>query len=234
MRPAAFPLMLFAAGFGTRMGALTATRPKPLIEVRGRPLIDRALDLARAAGVAPVVVNTHYLGPMVEAHLAGSDVQISAEPDQILETGGGLKQALPLMGKATAVMTLNPDAVWRGPNPLALLQSAWDEARMDALLLVQENAAVQGRSGKADFALAPDGRILGRATGPEGVLYLGAQIIRAKAVADWPERVFSLNAIWNGMVAAGRAYALPYAGQWCDVGSPQGLAAAEAMLGDAG
>jgi hypothetical protein len=128
MRPQPLPLMLFAAGFGTRMGALTATRPKPLVPVL-RPAADRpgAGSGARGGG-GPVVANTHYLGQMIADHLAGSGVAISHEPGPILETGGGLKQALPLLGAAQGgpVMTLNPDAVWRGPNPLALLQAAWD------------------------------------------------------------------------------------------------------------
>jgi len=224
-----FPLMIFAAGFGTRMRELTAARPKPLIPVLGRPLIDRALDLAHEAGCTPVVVNTHYLGPMIADHLAGTGVVISDEAGEILETGGGLKKALPLL-PGRSVMTLNPDAVWRGPNPLAALRAAWDPERMDALLLVQDAARVRGRGAKADFVLAPDGRIE-RAAGRNGVLYLGAQVVKAAQVAAWPERVFSLNAVWNGMIAAGRAHGLPYAGDWCDVGSPEGLAEAEAMLG---
>lgn len=223
-----FPLMIFAAGFGTRMRELTAARPKPLIPVMGRPLIDRALDLAREAGCAPVVANTHYLGRMIADHLAGTGVAISDE-EQILETGGGLKQALPLL-PGDAVMTLNPDAVWRGPNPLAALRAAWDPDRMEALLLVQEAAKVNGRGAKADFVLAADGRIE-RAKGREGVLYLGAQVLKTGPVARWPEDVFSLNAVWDGMIAAGRAFGLPWDGEWCDVGSPEGLAEAEAMLG---
>ena len=223
------PLMIFAAGFGTRMRALTAARPKPLIPVLGRPLIDRALDLAREAGCAPVVANTHYLGQMIAEHLSGTGVLISDETGLILETGGGLKKALPLL-PGPAVMTLNPDAVWRGPNPLALLRAAWDPQRMDALLLVQDAARVRGRGAKADFVLAPDGRIE-RAAGRGGVLYLGAQVVKTAPVADRPEQVFSLNAVWDGIIAAGRAYGLPYAGDWCDVGSPEGLAAAETMLG---
>ena len=221
------PLMVFAAGFGTRMRTLTAARPKPLIPVLGRPLIDRALELAHDAGCAPIVANTHYLGRMIADHLAGTGVTISDEAE-ILETGGGLKRALPLLPGA-AVMTLNPDAVWRGPNPLAALRQAWDQDRMDALLLVQEAARVKGRGAKADFVLAPDGRI-GRAHGREGVLYLGAQVLKTAPVAGWPEDVFSLNAVWDGMIAAGRAFGLPWDGEWCDVGSPEGLAEAEAML----
>lgn len=229
MRQTTFPLMLFAAGFGTRMRELTAARPKPLIPVAGRPLIDRALDLARAADAAPIVVNTHYLSAMLETHLAGSGVRISREAEEILETGGGMKRALPLLG-AGPVMTLNPDAVWRGDNPLALLRDAWDPDRMDALLLVQDVARVRGRRGKADFLRDGAGR-LSRATGAEGVLYLGAQILRTEAIAAWPDRVFSLNRIWDDMIAAGRLYGLPYAGDWCDVGSPEGLAEAETLLG---
>lgn len=226
-----FPLMLFAAGFGTRMGALTAERPKPLIKVAGVTLIDRALALADDAGAAPVVVNTHYLGGQIAAHLAGRGIAISDEPDEILETGGGLRQALPRLG-AGPVMTLNPDAVWVGPNPLALLADTWDPARMEALLLVKAAADVRGRGGKADFVLDDQGRI-GWAEGRDGVVYLGAQILKTKGLAKVSERSFSLHILWNRMIAEGRAFALHYPGDWCDVGSPLGLAEAEAMLGAA-
>ena len=231
MRQIPLPLMLFAAGFGSRMRHLTADRPKPLVPVRGRALIDHALDLAAGAGCAPVVVNTHYLADQMAAHLAGSGVRISHEA-RILETGGGLKAALPLLG-GDVVMTLNSDAVWRGANPLAALRAAWDPARMDALLLVQEAGRVMGRDGRADFVRAADGG-LQRANGAPGVVFLGAQVLKVRAVADWPEEAFSLNVVWDRMMAEGRLFGLPYAGEWCDVGSPEGLAVAEAMLGARG
>ena len=223
-----FPLMLFAAGFGTRMGALTADRPKPLIEVADRSLLDRALDLSREAGAGPVVVNTHYLGKQITEHLAGSEVRISDEADQILETGGGLRKALPLLG-AGPVATLNPDVVWTGGNPLSALAGAWDPAKMDALLLVKPRAGLPGRKGNADFVLDGEGRIR-RATGMEGHVYLGAQILRTDGLARIPDQVFSLNKLWDQMIAAGRAFALEWPGGWCDVGSPEGLAEAEALL----
>ena len=121
--PYPFPLMLFAAGFGTRMGALTADRPKPLIPVAGRALIDHALDVAEAAGVTRTVVNTHYKAEQIARHLAGRDVLISHEPGPILETGGGLRQALPLLGPGP-VAILNSDAIWTGANPLTQLAAA--------------------------------------------------------------------------------------------------------------
>ncbi|OZA00061.1 MAG: nucleotidyltransferase, partial [Rhodobacterales bacterium 17-64-5] len=132
--PFPFPLMLFAAGFGTRMGALTADRPKPLVMVAGRALIDHALDVAAGAGADRVVVNTHYRADQIAAHLAGRGVKISPE-DPILETGGGLRAALPLLGPGP-VAILNSDAIWTGANPLTQLAAAWDGARMEALLLL--------------------------------------------------------------------------------------------------
>jgi len=226
-------LMIFAAGFGTRMGALTASRPKPLIEVAGRPLIDHALEIADGSGVNPIVVNLHYLSGQIRAHLSGrGSVRFSDETDRILETGGGLRAALPLLG-AGPVITLNTDAVWTGDNPLSALAAAWDPARMDALLLVQDVARVRGRTlGRADFHLDGAGRLAWAGGAAEGMLYLGAQILRTGSVAACPERVFSLHGIWSEMIAAGRAFGLVYDGDWCDVGSPAGLAEAEAMLGE--
>ena len=219
------PLMLFAAGFGTRMGALTQDRPKPLINVAGRPLIDHALDLAHDAGITRIVANTHYRAEMIEAHLAGTNVQTINEAPDILETGGGLRNALPLLDSNT-VMTLNSDAVWAGPNPLLQLINAWDPSRMDALLLCVPVAQTHGYSGTGDFALQPDGQIA-RGTGP---VYAGAHILKTARLQDVADTAFSLNVVWNAMAADGRWHGITYPGQWCDVGHPDGIAAAEAML----
>ena len=219
------PLMIFAAGLGTRMRPLTDMRPKPLIEVAGRTLLDRALDLGAEAGAAPVVVNTHYLGAQIRRHLSGRDIAISSEAGAILDTGGGLRKALPLLG-AGPVMTLNPDVVWTGPNPLAALAAAWDGDRMDALLaLVPPDRAV-GRKGAGDFALDPEGRIARRGD----LVYGGAQIIRPDRLAAIPERAFSLNRLWDLMIEEGRAFGLIHQGGWCDVGYPEAIPLAEGLL----
>lgn len=228
--------MIFCAGFGTRMGALTRDRPKPLVELAGRTLLDRALDLAAGVGAGPVVVNTHYLGEQIARHLVGRPgIRLSEERGAILDTGGGLRAALPLLypdpepdSGPGPVMTLNPDALWLGPNPLRLLADVWEPGRMDALLLVGRREGLPGRSGGADFTL-DHGRIR-RATGSEGVVYLGAQILRTEGLARIPEPVFSLNRLWDDMTRDGRAHALAYPGEWCDIGSPEGLAHAESML----
>ncbi len=229
MRQPPQSVMLFAAGFGTRMGALTADRPKPLIPVAGRALIDHALDLAEGLRV---VVNVHYLGDQIVRHLAGRDVAVSDETARILDTGGGLRHALPLLGTGP-VFTLNSDAVWTGDNPLTELAAAWDPGRMDALLLMLPVAQAVASSGRSDFVMGSDGRI-GRAGGAEGVAYLGAQIIMTDGLAAVGDEVFSLNRMWDGMIAAGRAYGLVHRGGWCDVGHPAGIARAEAMLASDG
>lgn len=216
--------MLFAAGFGTRMGALTRDRPKPLIPVAGRALLDHALDLVGDAGLR-AVVNTHYLGDQVADHLAGRDVAISHEVPDILETGGGLRHALPLLGKGP-VFTLNTDAVWDGPNPLTLLREAWDETAMDALLVTISPENAVGHAGPGDFTADAQGRLT---RGP-GQVYAGAQIIKTDLLPEIPQRAFSLNLLWDRMLAKGRVFGLPYPGRWCDVGHPEGIALAESMI----
>ena len=221
-------VMLFAAGLGTRMGALTATRPKPLIAVAGRPLLDHALALVAAAGVGRIAVNTHYLPRQIAAHLAARpDIRLSYEAE-LLETGGGLRAALPLLGPGP-VFTLNTDAVWTGANPLGQLRAAWEPERMDALLLLVAPGAARGHAGAGDFALGPDGRL---ARAP-GAIYSGAQILRTTGLADFPEAAFSLNRLWDRMAARGRLFGLLHDGLWCDVGRPDGIAEAEAMLREA-
>lgn len=221
-----FPVMLFAAGFGTRMRELTAHRPKPLVPVAGKPLLDHALDLCSADIVTHKVVNLHYLGDQIADHLRGQNVALSRE-DPILETGGGLRAALPLLGQGP-VMVLNTDAVWTGQNPLAQLAAAWDD-RMDALLLVAEVRHATGHTGTGDFLMDADGR-LSRANGAPGMVYLGAQILRTDRLAKVPQTVFSLNLLWDQMIAEGRAFGLVHKGGWCDVGRPESIPLAEALL----
>lgn len=222
------PLMLFAAGFGTRMGALTADRPKPLIPVAGRALIDHALDVAAAAGVARCVANLHYRADQLAAHLAARNIGLSFELEQILETGGGLKAALPLLGPG-AVLTLNTDAIWTGANPLTQLMDAWDGDQMDALLLTLPADMARSASGRSDFHVDDTGRITW-AKGRDGVLYLGAQILKPHLVAEVPDTAFSLHGPWTRAINAGRAFAITHAGDWCDVGHPEGIAQAERLL----
>ncbi len=216
-------VMIFAAGFGTRMGALTRDRPKPLIEVAGRALIDHALDQAHGRRI---VLNTHYRADQLAAHLAGRDVALSHEPE-ILDTGGGLRAALPLLGPGP-VFTLNSDAVWAGAGALGVLVAGWDPARMDALMLLVPPQRAHGDTRAGDFAMDAEGRL--SRGGPWR--YTGAQIIRTEALAAMPDGAFPLWDIWRGMIGAGRLHGAIYPGHWCDVGHPDGIAAAEAMLTD--
>jgi N-acetyl-alpha-D-muramate 1-phosphate uridylyltransferase len=228
MRHTPPPLMLFAAGLGTRMGAMTADRPKPLLPVAGRPLIDRALDMVAAAGITRTVVNLHYKGEMLERHLAGRDVALSWERERPLETGGGLRQALPLLGGASPVFTLNPDGIWTGENPLTRLLAEWDNSRMDVLVMLLPAGQARCHAGK-DFLLGKDGRIAW-ANGQLSNAYISVQLIRTEALADIPESVFSLKRLWDMAIAQGRAYGVIHRGGWCDVGTPEGLVAAEQLL----
>lgn len=218
-------IMIFAAGRGTRMGVMTKDRPKPLIQVAGRALIDHAIALTDAMGPLTRVVNTHYMAAMLRVHLAGQDVLFSDEPDLLLETGGGLRHALPLLGEKP-VFTLNSDAIWRGPNPLTMLASAWDPVRMEALLMLLPPVAAIGHTGSGDFRMDTDGRLT---RGP-GLVYSGAQIIRTDTLADVPQQVFSLNLLWDQMAARGGLFGLIYPGAWCDVGRPESIPLATALL----
>lgn len=228
------PLMLFAAGYGRRMGALTAERPKPLVPVAGRPLIDHALALAEGAGVTRLAANLHYRPEALARHLAARGVALSWE-DPILETGGGLRAALPLLRPEGAsgpepgpVLTLNTDAAWRGPNPLSALIAAWRAAPpgTEALLLCVPLAQARGRAAPGDFAMGEGGRL--SRGGP--LVYTGAQMIEPRPLADVPDMVFSLNRVWDAMMARGVLRGLVWPGAWCDVGRPEGVAIAEGML----
>ncbi|MHC0052016.1 nucleotidyltransferase family protein [Actibacterium sp. D379-3] len=223
-RPTA--LMLFAAGLGTRMGTLTAARPKPLITVAGKPLIDHALDQVAGAGITRTVVNTHYHADQIAAHLTGRPgITLSHETPDLLDTGGGLRQALPHLGQGP-VFTMNTDAVWTGANPLSQLAAAWDDDRMDALLLLVPRDRAVGHTGPGDF-LIEDRNHLTR--GP-GHVYTGAQIIRTEGLRTIPDTVFSLNLLWDAMLVDERIFGIVHRGGWCDVGRPESIKLAEDML----
>ncbi len=218
--------MLFAAGFGTRMGSLTAHQPKPMIPVAGKPLIDHTLKIVKDAKIDTIVANLHYLPDILRSHLQDKDVRLSFEPE-ILETGGGLKHALPLMS-GQDVFTMNTDAVWRGPNALTILMDQWQPKDMDALLLLVPQSNAHGHSGNGDFALNSSGQL----TRGGDLTYTGVQIIKTKAVQDIQNDVFSLNVVWNEIAKHGRLFGTTYPGRWCDVGHPEGIKLAEAMLLD--
>lgn len=217
--------MLFAAGFGTRMGALTRDRPKPLIEVAGKTLLDHALQLSVDQGLSHRVVNAHYHADQIQAHLAGSDVTVVVERPAILDTGGGLRSALPHLGEGP-VFTLNTDAVWTGANPLATLRAAWRPEDMDALMLLIPAARAEGHGGTGDFRCDAKGRL--ERSGP--LTYTGAQIIKTDLLSEISDECFSLNVLWNRIKAEDRLYGIVHTGGWCDVGHPAGIDAAEAML----
>ncbi len=215
--------MLFAAGLGTRMAPLTKNRPKPLIEVAGRALLDHAL--AQFSGQT-IVVNAHYLAGQIADHLHGSGVLVSDESDKLLETGGGLKKALPLLGP-DPVFTMNTDAVWAGENPVKALSRHWEPDKMQALLLLIPTGAAKGHSGLGDFNLEPDGRIVRGSS----YVYSGLQIIKTDGLAAIDRDTFSLWELWNRMFEENAVFGAVYSGQWCDVGQPESIALAEKMLG---
>ncbi len=229
--------MVLAAGLGKRMRPLTATRPKPLIEVAGKPLIDHALDRLRAAGVEKAVVNVHYLPDAIEAHLKnriqGIEITISDERKKLLETGGGLVKALPLID-ADPFLVVNSDNLWvDGPvDALKLLASAWNDARMDALLLLVPLARANCHHGRGDFHMSATGKL--RRRRPHGVapfVYTGIQLVSKRLFAgELPEGAFSTNLLWDRAIAADRCFGAVHQGLWFDVGRPESIRKTEDIL----
>ncbi len=221
--------LILAAGFGTRMGALTASRPKPLIEVGGQSLLDHALGIARGAGCRKIAVNAHYLADQIVDHLKQDDtVPVLIEQPDILDSGGAVKNAAAVLGH-DPMLTLNADNVWHGPNPLAALSAAFDPTRMGALLLLLPCERVIGRKDGGDFSIDQAGRLtLDKTHG--AYVYLGAQILDPAPCIAEPRNAFSLRDIWAQLEDQGRLFGLVYDGQWADVGHPEGIALAEAML----
>jgi MurNAc alpha-1-phosphate uridylyltransferase len=225
--------MILAAGFGTRMRPITDHTPKPLVPLAGRALIDHGIDRLVAAGVKRVVVNTHYKAPMMAAHLnERRDVEIVLSHEEtLLDTGGGVKNALGHLGDAFFV--INADVFWlNGRTPaLIRLARAWDPQRLDALLLVQRTTSAVGYEGMGDFLVDPLGHV--RRRGEREVvphLFAGIEILSRRFFDGAPDGAFSLNPLWNKAIAAGRLEAVIHDGEWFHVGTPAGLAESEDRL----
>jgi N-acetyl-alpha-D-muramate 1-phosphate uridylyltransferase len=227
--------MVLAAGLGTRMRPVTDTLPKPLVPVGGRALVDHALDRLAEAGIGSAIVNVHYLADLIEAHVQPRrrpTVAVSDERGALLETGGGIKKALPLLGGAP-FLVLNSDSLWieDGTPNLLRLQAAWRPERMDILLLVAEAAKSLGYQGRGDFSLDPDGRLQRRGERPSvPFVYAGVAILKPQLFSDTPDGAFSLNLLFDRAIVAGRLYGMPLGGQWLHVGTPEAIAAAEERL----
>jgi MurNAc alpha-1-phosphate uridylyltransferase len=227
--------MLLAAGLGTRMKPLTDTRPKPLIEVSGRTLVDRVLDKLVNQGVTRAIVNVHYLADQMEAHLkARKDIEIviSDERGLLLETGGGVIKALPLLGEAP-FFVINTDVTWATPGDTTFSQmaEAYHPETMDALLLLADLGATLGYRGPGDFFLTHDGKLERRGQRERApYVFAGTHITRAEKLRSYKVEPFSANTYWNAMGRAGRLYGTVMHPFWMHVGDPAGRDEAEERL----
>lgn len=226
--------MVMAAGMGKRMRPLTATMPKPMVRVAGKPLIDHALDRLSESGVTRAVVNVHYLADALEAHVLERDmpkVAISDERDALLETGGGLIKAqgdLP-----NPFFCLNADNIWLdGPrSAFHDLSARWNPDEMDALLLLVSHARAENFAGKGDFYMDPVGKLKRRASGRIApFIYTGIQLVSKRLLRDAPEGKFSTNILWNRAMDEGRLYGVSFTGLWFEVGTPEAIAPTEDAL----
>jgi len=228
--------MVLAAGLGKRMRPLTATQPKPMVRVAGKPLIDHALDKLADAGVARAVVNVHYLGDSIEAHLkerVAPRVTISDERKQLLETGGGIVKAADQL--PDPFFCLNSDNIWLdGPvNAFADLSAFWDADKMDALLLMVTHKAAHNFNGKGDFHMDAEGRLRRRQSGRIApYIFTGIQLISKRLMRDAPEGAFSTNVFWSRAIEEGRLYGMAFTGHWFEVGTPQAIRPTEEALSE--
>ncbi len=227
--------MVLAAGFGQRMRPLTDTMPKPLVKVAGKALLDHVLDRLAEAGVEQAIVNVHYLSEQIIAHVAARQrpaIVISDERDALLDTGGGVVKALPLIGTAP-FYHINSDTIWiDGVKPnLTRLAETFDAAAMDALLLLAPTADSIGYGGRGDFLMAPDGRLSPRAERDIApFVYAGAAILSPAMFDGAPQGAFSLTKLFNRAIERSRLYGLRLDGLWMHVGTPDAIGQAEAAI----
>jgi N-acetyl-alpha-D-muramate 1-phosphate uridylyltransferase len=227
--------MVLAAGLGRRMHPLTLDRPKPLVEVAGKPLIDYAFDHLRRAGIKRAVVNVHYLAEQLvrwaEAQTT-PEVIVSDERRDLLDTGGGIVKALPHLGRQP-FFVLNSDSFWvDGKTPaLQKLRLAWNASQMDCLLLLCPLAASVGYGGTGDFHMLGDGRLARKQPGaPAPFIYAGGFLVSPRLFAGAPRGAFSINLLWDEAQAKGRLFGVPHDGLWIHVGTPESIAYAEEAM----
>lgn len=225
--------MILAAGRGERMRPLTDTTPKPMIPVAGRSMLDRSMDRLQTHGIRNIVINVHHLGEQIADHIGAGRAHIVRE-DRLLETGGSVKNALPLLGDEP-FFVLNGDGLWTdGPTPmLSRLAAAWNPARMDALLLLYPLADTVGReaSDRGDYFLEDGGKARHRGSEPGApYLFASVSICDARLFRNAPEGPFSLVKLWHRAQASGHLYGMVHDGRWFHVGTPQALADVEAVL----
>ena len=231
--------MIMAAGLGNRMRPLTDTRPKPLVEVAGKAMIDHCFEKLVEAEITRAVVNVHYMADMLEAHLAALSypiaIRISDERARLMETGGGLVQAEPLIPEDD-FFCINSDNLWTdGPtNSLQQLAEAWDDDRMDALLLLVPRITAHNYKGSGDFHLDEEKRISRKREGQKApMIYSGIQLLSKRLLRDPPAGPFSTNILWERAIGEGRLFGAIHRGEWFEVGSPEAIAPTEAALADA-
>ncbi len=226
---------ILAAGLGNRMRPLTNDRPKPLIKVGGQALVDYAMDALRLANVSRAVVNAHYFADQIDdwaANVRGIDITVSDERAKLLDTGGGIKKALPFLG-ASPFFVLNSDGFWleTGVPALTRLREAWDDANMDCLLLLCPVAKALGFDGAGDFHIDGRGRLeRPRTTTLPLYAYIGAYLVHPRLFADVAGGAFGMNQLWDKAIAQGRLFGLVHDGLWLHVGTPEAVAMAEAHL----
>ncbi|MAH83877.1 MAG: mannose-1-phosphate guanylyltransferase [Rhodospirillaceae bacterium TMED8] len=226
--------IVLAAGKGLRMRPITLKTPKPMVRVDGRMLIDHALDRLEEAGVTEAIVNTHYLGDKLQQHLGKrKSPKIIFSPEvELLETGGGVKHALPLLGKKP-FWVVNSDAFWlNGPtDALARMASVWDEGNMDALLLLHSTVEAYGYVGRGDFSCNTIGKLERRAEMEVAPwLFTGIQLLKPETLENTPNGPFSLNVIYDRLLEQERLFGIVHDGEWFHIGTPDGLSEAEAYM----
>jgi MurNAc alpha-1-phosphate uridylyltransferase len=210
--------MILAAGRGERLRPLTMQLPKPLLSVRGRPLISWHLAALARAGVREVVINLSWLGEQIRAALGdgaafGLRIAYSEEGPEPLETGGGIFRALPLLGPGPFLLVngdvhtdFDPGRLRRAPEALA------------HLVLVPNPP----HHPRGDFVLA-DGRIVEH--GEPRLTYAGIGLLHPDLFAGCSDGRFPLLPLLRRAIALGRLHGELYSGAWSDVGTPERLAA---------
>jgi len=229
---------VFAAGLGSRMRPLTDRLPKPLVEIAGVTLLDRALDAFAEAGVDTAIVNIHHLADQIETRLDGRRrprIIVSDEREKLLDQGGGIKKVLTKF-EGRPFFICNTDAFWIGARDdnLRRLAAIWNAETMDVALLLAPRLGSVGVEWDGDFHLAEDGRLTRRAAGETAdYVYAGVGIVKPQLFESVQEEVFPLAPFFFRAAEQGRLFGVPLDGKWLHVGTMAAIEEAERAVAEA-
>lgn len=221
--------LILAAGLGTRMRPLTDDRPKPMVEVCGKPIISYILDMVKRAGCNNIVMNIHYKPEKLLDYtkINHPEILISDETDNLLDSGGGIVKALSKIENED-FFVINADCIWLGSNPLIDMNNFYKKETMDIVKLLFPAQKAIGFDEVNIYSLN-EGHII-REQKSASHSFTGVSLLKKSLFKDYNVEAFSVRKIWDKVFSEKRIFGIEHNGDWLHIGTPEGVKQAEVFL----